>query len=152
MYNFTINEDEPLEKEVAVDPEMLGKIFENLLEVKERKSKGAFYTPREIVHYMCQESLINYLSNETKIPSEDINLFIKYGEIIKDVDINIDKKEDYKMPQAIIDNLEKIDNALENVTVADPAVGSGAFPLGMLNEIVKARSIIVEYMTKDLIK
>ena len=152
MYNFTINEDEPLEKEVAVDPEMLGKIFENLLEVKERKSKGAFYTPREIVHYMCQESLINYLSNETKIPSEDINLFIKYGEIIKDVDINIDKKEDYKMPQAIIDNLEKIDNALENVTVADPAVGSGAFPLGMLNEIVKARSIIVEYMTKDLIE
>lgn len=152
MYNFTINEDEPLEKEVAVDPEMLGKIFENLLEVKERKSKGAFYTPREIVHYMCQESLINYLSNETEIPSEDIELFIKYGEIIKDIDINIDKKEDYKMPQTIIDNLEKIDNALENVTVADPAVGSGAFPLGMLNEIVKARSIIVEYMTKDLIE
>lgn len=150
MYNFTINEDEPLEKEVAVDPEMLGKIFENLLEVKERKSKGAFYTPREIVHYMCQESLINYLENETGIFHDYIEIFIKYGEIIKDVDINIDKKEDYKMPQAIIDNLEKIDNALENVTVADPAVGSGAFPLGMLNEIVKARSIIIEYITKDL--
>ncbi len=56
-----MNEDEPLEKEVAVDPEMLGKIFENLLEPGDRKSKGAFYTPREIVHYMCQESLINYL-------------------------------------------------------------------------------------------
>ena len=63
-FNFTINEDEPLEKEVAVDPEMLGKIFENLLDVSDRKSKGAFYTPREIVHYMCQESLINYLVNE----------------------------------------------------------------------------------------
>lgn len=60
-YNFTIKEDEPLEKEVAVDPEMLGKVFENMLEVTERKSRGAFYTPREIVHYMCQESLINYL-------------------------------------------------------------------------------------------
>ncbi len=60
-YNFTVNEAEPLEKEVAIDPEMLGKVFENLLEVKERKSKGSFYTPREIVHYMCQESLINYL-------------------------------------------------------------------------------------------
>jgi len=57
-YNFTIKEDEPLEKEVAIDPEMLGKVFENMLEVTERKSKGAFYTPREIVHYMCQESLI----------------------------------------------------------------------------------------------
>ena len=52
-----------LEKEVAVDPEMLGKVFENMLEVTERKSKGAFYTPREIVHYMCQESLIHYLDN-----------------------------------------------------------------------------------------
>src|SRR5690606_12776156 len=61
LYNFTVREDEPLEKEVAVDPEMLGKVFENLLDVTDRKSKGAFYTPREIVHYMCQESLINYL-------------------------------------------------------------------------------------------
>ncbi len=63
-YNFTVREDEDLEKEVAVDPEMLGKVFENLLEVNDRKSKGAFYTPREIVHYMCQESLINYLYNK----------------------------------------------------------------------------------------
>ncbi len=63
LYNFTVREDEPLEREVAVDPEMLGKVFENLLEVKDRKSKGAYYTPREIVHYMCQESLINYLDS-----------------------------------------------------------------------------------------
>jgi len=60
-YNFTVKEDEPLDKEVAVDPEMLGKVFERMLDVKERKSKGAFYTPREIVHYMSQESLIHYL-------------------------------------------------------------------------------------------
>ena len=73
-YNFTVKEDEPLEKEVAVDPEMLGKVFENLLEVKDRKSKGAFYTPREIVHYMCQESLVYYLANELKkkVSKEDI--------------------------------------------------------------------------------
>ncbi|GAI26432.1 unnamed protein product, partial [marine sediment metagenome] len=63
-YNFTVKEDEPLEKEVAIDPEMLGKVFENLLEVKDRKSKGSYYTPREIVHYMCQQSLINYLNTE----------------------------------------------------------------------------------------
>lgn len=150
MYNFTMNEDEPLEKEVAVDPEMLGKIFENLLDVKERKSKGAFYTPREIVHYMCQECLINYLHNETKIDTTSLELLIKYGEVIKDADLSIEDKNNYKMPKFIIDNLEVIDKALENVTVADPSVGSGAFPLGMLNEIVKARSILVEYMTKGL--
>ncbi len=63
-YNFTIKEDEPLDKEVAVDPEMLGKVFENMLDITERKSKGAFYTPREIVHYMwLKESLIHYLDN-----------------------------------------------------------------------------------------
>lgn len=128
---------------------MLGKIFENLLEVKERKSKGAFYTPREIVHYMCQESLINYLSNETGIFYDDIEIFIKYGEIIKDSDMNTYKKESYKMPKVIVDNFETIDKALENVTIADPSVGSGAFPLGMLNEIVKARSIITDYIYKN---
>lgn len=150
LYNFTMNEDEPLEKEIAVDPEMLGKIFENLLDVKERKSKGAFYTPREIVHYMCQECLINYLSNETKVDTTSLELFIKYGDILKDTDLNIKDKNNYKMPKFIIDNLDIIDKALHNVTVADPAVGSGAFPLGMLNEIVKARSVITDYMTKDL--
>lgn len=78
LYNFTVREDEPLEREVAVDPEMLGKVFENLLEVKDRKSKGTYYTPREIVHYMCQESLINYLDTtintqeETVIPQKPV--------------------------------------------------------------------------------
>ncbi|MCB0583698.1 MAG: hypothetical protein KDD10_30740, partial [Phaeodactylibacter sp.] len=71
-YNFTIKEDEPLEKEVAVDPEMLGKVFENMLDVTERKSKGAFYTPREIVHYMCRESLIHYL--DTALNTYDMPL------------------------------------------------------------------------------
>ena len=61
LYNFTVKEDEPLETEVAIDPEMLGKVFERMLEVKERKSKGAFYTPREIVHYMVQQSLFKLI-------------------------------------------------------------------------------------------
>ena len=69
LYNFTVKEDEPLEKEVAIDPEMLGKVFENLLPENIRKGNGAFYTPREIVHYMCQESLINYLYNKININS-----------------------------------------------------------------------------------
>ena len=81
LYNFTVKEDEPLEKEVAVDPEMLGKVFENLLEIEDRKSKGAFYTPREIVHYMCQESLISYLNTNSDISREDIESLIRLGDV-----------------------------------------------------------------------
>lgn len=82
-YNFTVSEDEPLEKEVAVDPEMLGKIFENLLEINDRKSKGAFYTPRPIVHYMCQESLIEYiLSKVPEVPRKDLETLIRESEAI----------------------------------------------------------------------
>ncbi|NCA29068.1 MAG: class I SAM-dependent DNA methyltransferase, partial [Proteobacteria bacterium] len=116
-YNFTVNENEPLEQEVAVDPEMLGKVFENLLEIKDRKSKGAFYTPREIVHYMCQESLINYLHNHCDLPMEQLTNFIKN-----------------KSLENIENSALKIDSLLENVKICDPAVGSGAFMLGMLNE------------------
>lgn len=147
-YNFTMNEDEPLEREVAVDPEMLGKIFENLLDVKDRKSKGAFYTPREIVHYMCQESLINYLVNETGIEYEEIKDFIIYGEIMKDEDTGKEVKlgtEQMQIPLSVYNNLKLIDDKLADVRIADPAVGSGAFPMGMISEIVKARNNITEY-------
>ena len=149
-FNFTINEDEPLEKEVAIDPEMLGKIFENLLEVNDRKSKGAFYTPREIVHYMCQESLISYLINEVKVPYDDIKEFIIYSDLIKDADSRsgVGYGREFTIKQSILDNIVEIDEALNNVRVADPAVGSGAFPLGMLNEIVKARNNITDYLIK----
>ncbi|MBR3241387.1 MAG: N-6 DNA methylase [Parasporobacterium sp.] len=163
-YNFTMAEDEPLEKEVAVDPEMLGKVFENLLEVKDRKSKGAFYTPREIVHYMCSESLINYLVTKSGILEEDIRKFITLGEFFKDDDarrtlfnketrkFEYDYNKRLEMPASILDfknnvnRLTELDDLLANVKVVDPAVGSGAFPLGLLNEIVKARDTITTYM------
>lgn len=147
--NFTISEAEPLEKEVAVDPEMLGSIFENLLGVKDRKSKGAFYTPREIVHYMCQEGLINYLVNKVGVPYDDMKEFILYGELIRDADnrrgIN---DEDLTIKQTIFNNIVEIDNALKSVRIADPAVGSGAFPLGMLSEIIRARNNITGYIIR----
>ncbi|MCD2347403.1 Eco57I restriction-modification methylase domain-containing protein [Clostridium guangxiense] len=149
-YNFTMNEDEPLEKEVAVDPEMLGKIFENLLDGKDRKSKGAFYTPREIVHYMCQESLTNYLVNKVNVPYADIREFILYGELIRDADnrSNVGYGKEFTIKQTVFDKIVQIDEALKNIRVADPAVGSGAFPLGMLNEIVRARNNITEYLVR----
>lgn len=145
-YNFTMNEEEPLEKDVAVDPEMLGKIFENLLDVKDRKSKGAFYTPREIVHYMCQESIANFLVNKVGVDYQEIKEFIQYGEMIRDVDLKEATKESYLVGKTVFENIVKIDNALEHIKIADPAVGSGAFPLGILNEIVKLRDILTSYM------
>lgn len=158
-YNFTMSEDEPLEREVAIDPEMLGKVFENLLEVNDRKSKGAFYTPREIVHYMCQETVISYLIKETGLPEQDIRDFILLGDFLKDEDTAKDRRQGdhdmmiseniYKIDKdgnVVVDRLKDIDDALANIRVADPAVGSGAFPLGMLNEIVRARQNISAYM------
>lgn len=169
-YNFTMAEDEPMEREVAIDPEMLGKVFENLLDVKDRKSKGAFYTPREIVHYMCQESLINYLATSTGIEEEDIRKFILYGEYFRDNDClkikevykdgkrsyTIDKERDMEMPESIfsfkanVNRLKEIDDLLDNVKIADPAVGSGAFLLGLLNEIVRARQTLSAYMAIEM--
>jgi len=155
-YNFTMNEDEPMEREVAIDPEMLGKVFENLLDVTDRKSKGAFYTPREIVHYMCQETLINHLATKTGIPEADIRDFILYGELMKDEDTTKDAREGNKdmlistniyNPIAGVNRLKELDDILANVKVADLAVGSGAFPLGMLNEIIKARETLSAYMS-----
>lgn len=158
-YNFTMSEDEPLEREVAIDPEMLGKVFENLLEVKDRKSKGAFYTPREIVHYMCKESLINYLVGQTGISESAIRDFILYGDFMKDEDTVKSKRqgqgdmfiseEIFKVNDAgniVVNRLNDIDQALMSVRVVDLAVGSGAFPLGLLNEIVRARETLTEYM------
>lgn len=157
-YNFTMSEDEPLEREVAIDPEMLGKVFENLLDVNDRKSKGAFYTPREIVHYMCQESLINYLTKEINVSEAAVRDFILYGDFMKGEDTVKEKRQGngtlyiseelYKLDNngnVVTNKLVDMDRALENVRVADPAVGSGAFPLGMLNEIVRARQNISAY-------
>lgn len=175
QYNFTVKEDEPLEKEVAVDPEMLGKVFENLLEVKERKDRGAFYTPREIVHYMCQQSLINYLETNTGIERKDIEIFVQYGELTTSDDARIineinSKKQkflkgiitddDYRkealplfdkirLPASIVENKEKIDDLLRNIKIVDPAVGSGAFPIGMLNEIIRARTTLSLFLDEE---
>ncbi|OPY10198.1 MAG: Modification methylase PaeR7I [Syntrophus sp. PtaB.Bin001] len=191
LYNFTVREDEPLEKEVAVDPEMLGKVFENLLEIRDRKSKGAYYTPRQIVHYMCQESLIHYLDstlnngpagyerlglpqielfgpgdlakpdgrmelmvkcNPESIPREDIRLLIRQGQFGIENDLKVDEKGretptySWKLPKSIRDHAERIDQALADIKICDPAIGSGAFPVGMLHEIVRARETLSTYL------
>lgn len=159
-YNFTVNESEPLEKEVAVDPEMLGKVFENLLEIKDRKSKGAYYTPREIVHYMCQQCLINHLETElfeqSSIAREDIEFLIQNGSrIIENDQMVIDKGKEteaytFMLPVSIRSEANRVDDLLASIKVCDPAVGSGAFPLGMLNEIIRARAALAVHQHKKI--
>ncbi|MCX5819914.1 MAG: Eco57I restriction-modification methylase domain-containing protein, partial [Deltaproteobacteria bacterium] len=152
-------EDEPLEREVAVDPEMLGKVFENLLEVKDRKSKGTYYTPREIVHYMCRESLISHLDAELAgvdgdlfFSREDLEFLIRFGEMIHEHDARVrregqeTKDYSYLIPVPIRARAELIDEKLANIRVCDPAVGSGAFLVGMMTEIAKARQTLSTYI------
>lgn len=148
-YNFTVNEAEPLEKEVAIDPEMLGKVFENLIEENRRKGLGAYYTPREIVHYMCQESLINYLddtlNNQAEsVPRADIETFVHLGEQISHYEA-VKTKYAVKMPSTIEQQSRQIDENLASIAICDPAVGSGAFPVGMMTEIVRARCALTPY-------
>jgi hypothetical protein len=128
QHNFTVYEDSPDEHTVAVDPEMLGLIFENLLE--DNKDKGAFYTPKEIVHYMCRESLIEYLYTKLNLQQTETNKTNIY--IYKDV---IEKFVLHHEAASIIEYDEAILKALKEVKICDPAIGSGAFPMGLLMEI-----------------
>lgn len=127
-YNFTIDENDPDDAEVGVDPEMLGRIFENLLE--DNKDKGAFYTPKEIVSYMCRESLIAYL--QTDIEDEATKEAIR--QFVTTHDVNALGTNDKFRQQ--------VDEALRNVKICDPAIGSGAFPMGLLKELFQCRTAL----------
>ena len=128
QYNFTIDENDPDDSEIGIDPEMLGHIFENLLE--DNKDKGAFYTPKEIVQYMCENSIGQYLKTHlgnTFEPSINNLLRAKFvDEIVKD-------------------NAKQIYELLCKVRVCDPAIGSGAFPMGILNILFQTRQLLYPY-------
>ena len=127
-YNFTIDENDPDDAEVGVDPEMLGRIFENLLE--DNKDKGAFYTPKEIVSYMCRESLIAYL--QTDIKDETTKEAIRQFVMTHDVSM-LGTNNKFR---------QQIDEALKDVKICDPAIGSGAFPMGLLKELFQCRTAL----------
>jgi len=129
QYNFTIDENSVSDVEVSVDPEMLGSIFENLLAEIDpdsgetaRKATGSFYTPREIVDYMATQSLVCYLNNETGITKGRVEAIFK-----------IESELDFSLTEE-----EKILLALDKLKILDPACGSGAFPMGILQKIVLA--------------
>lgn len=174
-YKFTIEENTPLEIDVALDPELLGKVFENLLasfnpETKDtaRKQTGSFYTPREIVNYMVEESLIAYLKNKllheeagfVELGKDQITLFgneIKKSQLKFEVKIDkspFTEKELEKMLRQFVSSMtinpfaemeevqKKIIKALNSCKILDPACGSGAYPMGVLHKMVELLTVL----------
>jgi hypothetical protein len=130
-HNFTISESTPLDIEVAVDPEMLGKVFEEL--VTGRHESGSYYTPRPIVSYMCRESLKSYLHRLADGQAEQVAL-----------DAFVDRGDASSLP-----NPERVLESLRSVKVCDPACGSGAYLLGMMQELIRLRSALFESKSLD---
>jgi adenine-specific DNA-methyltransferase len=136
-YNFTIDENTSIDTELSIDPEMLGRIFENLLAevnpetgASARKSTGSFYTPREIVDFMVEESLIAHLKSKTNISEERLRALSSY-DLEDDASHPIDEQERKLLVEAI-----------HNTTVLDPACGSGAFPIGILQRLVHMLGVL----------
>lgn len=127
-FNFTIDENITADIDLSIDPEMLGKIFEELLakenldtQISERKSTGSYYTPREIVNYMVDNVLIEYLISKTSLSREYANQLLSYENDLSNIDEKIK---------------DEIINALHNLKIIDPACGSGAFTMGVFHKIL----------------
>jgi hypothetical protein len=142
-FNFTVREDTPLDIEVAIDPEMLGRIFENLILQLERdrdlrKMTGSYYTPRVIVHFMCQQSLKEYLASEGRIDPTKLEMLLELNPPDQLEDWQVDLLKDI----VSIAEAQTLRDLAKRVLVLDPAVGSGAFLVGMLHETLT----LIKYM------
>ena len=134
-FNFTVMESTPFDIEVAVDPEMLGKVFEEL--VNERHDSGAYYTPRPVVAFMCREALKGYLEGkDTGVSAKAIAAFVDLRET------NSIRVDDRDTGGISVDAARRIGAALDEITVVDPACGSGAFLLGMMQELVDLQTTL----------
>lgn len=134
QYNFTIDENDPTDAEIGIDPEMLGHIFENLLE--DNKDKGAFYTPKEIVQFMSSESLMQYLKSKTEETLHPcLEQLIRHHTVA-------DTLQNCKIAN-------ELNTLLKNVKICDPAIGSGAFPMGILNEIFAVRKLLYGHLDNN---
>lgn len=139
QYNFTIDENDPDDAQVGVDPEMLGRIFENLLE--DNKDKGAYYTPKEIVRYMCRQSLVAYLVTDI----DDEAKKQQVADFVRNYDAEL-------LGGSVSDFAQFIDERLKDVKICDPAIGSGAFPMGLLKELFLCRGAIENFSNAADIK
>ena len=145
-YNFTIKEDMPLESEVAVDPQMIGYVYESLANVAEeiydRNDLGIFYTPRVEVDFMCRRSLVEYLSkNLAELPKEKFyHLIFDPAEEREKIEVWFTKNQHWR----------RLEDVLNNLSVVDPACGSGAFLVGMLNVVSDLYRMIYKHMGNSL--
>jgi len=145
-YNFTIKEDMPFESEVAVDPQMIGYVYESLAnvadEIYDRNDMGIFYTPRVEVDFMCRRSLVEYfVKNLSDIPKE------KFYHFVFDLPEDKWKTEEYFSKKG---DWHKLESACDNLSVVDPACGSGAFLVGMLNVLDELYKIIYKHTERDM--
>ncbi|MGD9734758.1 MAG: Eco57I restriction-modification methylase domain-containing protein [Solirubrobacterales bacterium] len=131
-WSFTVSEERADETEVAVDPEMLGKVFENLISDDERRNQGTVYTPRPVVQFMCREALVPYLQRTCAMSESEARCLI-------DGDDPFGALGELAGVERAAEVAPPVDCALAGITVLDPAVGSGAFLLGMLSEIARLR-------------
>ena len=132
-YNFTVSENIEGDEDIAVDPEMLGKVFENMLAADERGQSGTFYTPRGVVQFMCVESLSRYLADETALDLDVVRQLTEFDSALHEEGINaLLTKEQAK----------KIKKAIASVKICDPSVGSGAYPIGMMQVILAVKQAI----------
>jgi len=127
-YNFTIDESTPIDQEVALDPELLGKVFEELLASYNpetastaRKATGSYYTPREVVDFMVQQSLKQYLMSHSQLPEDTLERLLAFSDDTPDL------SEEQK---------KQIVELIDHIKILDPACGSGAFPMGILHQLV----------------
>ena len=146
FYNFTIKEDMPLESEVAVDPQMIGYVYESLAKVAEeiydRNDLGIFYTSRVEVDFMCRRSLVEYLSkNLSEIPKE------KFYHLVFDA---VEQREKIERWFTKNEHWRKLEDTLNNLSVVDPACGSGAFLVGMLNVVSDIYRMIYKHIVNSL--
>jgi len=131
-YNFTVEESTPLDIEVAVDPEMLGKVFEEL--VTGRHETGSYYTPRPVVSFMCREALKGYLAERTKAKPDAIAALV----------------DEHEVKGVTVSDARQVLEALDDLKAVDPACGSGAYLLGLLHELAAIyRLLYSERLAKD---
>ncbi|CAD6492432.1 MAG: Eco57I restriction-modification methylase [Candidatus Argoarchaeum ethanivorans] len=143
-YNFTIRENMPLDQEVAVDPQMIGYVYESLANVAEKiydqNDLGIFYTPRVEVDFMCRQSLVEYLGKSLPdMPKPLIYEFV-FDEDKKGVEKYFEKEKCWY----------RLEEVLEGLSVVDPACGSGAFLVGMLNVLAELYKVVYKYTKRDL--
>lgn len=155
-YNFTMDESTPLDVEVAVDPEMLGKVYESLVAEEERHAAGIFYTPREEIDYMCRLSLIEYLHEQSRLPKDALIPLVMEPRRLLETPEACPERE---RGNGIVpfgglsqtrqhEALRVVEKALREIRVVDPAVGSGSFLVGMMKALASIQQVIAEKLER----